>query len=209
MKKNDKTPPAGLAGQSPRSYVQMLEEKIARYERIMQRCPKFRMEQSAAKYSVCDGERIAISDAPIRQLPAGITTRISNPQPPMADNDAFNETDWPDEPGFIDELDDEPDDELDDDFDDELLDDELFDDEFDDDLEDELDDGFDDELFEDELDDEFDDDLDDDDFDDDDFESDLETDGLNNPPSGGPYSEAVLQAFPHIRTFQRLVGRRR
>lgn len=179
MKKNDKTPSAGLAGQAPRGYVQTLEEKIARYERIMQRCPKFRMEQSAAKYSVCDGERIAISDAPIRQLPAGITTRISNPQPPLADNDAFNDTDWPDESGFESGFIDE--------FDDELCDDD-FDDEFDDD---ELDDDFDDELFEDDL------------------ESDLETDDLKSSPSGGPYSEAVLQAFPHIRTFQRLVGRRR
>ena len=75
--------------------------------------------------------------------------------------------------------------------DDSLLDD--FDDDFDDD---ELYDDFDDELY--------------DEYDDADLcDADVETGGLKRSPSGGAYSEAVLQAFPHIRTFQRLVGRRR
>ena len=155
MKKNYKTPPAESTGQAPRSYVQMLEEKIIRYERILQRCPRFLAEQSAAS-------------AP--------------------------DIEWT-EPYHDDEFDDELyDDEFDDDFDDdELYDD--FDDDFDD-FDDDFVDDFDDELY--------------DEYDDADLcDTDVETGGLKRSPSGGAYSEAVLQAFPHIRTFQRLVGRRR
>ena len=46
MNKNYKTPPVELAGQALRNYVQMLEEKVARYERIMQCCPRFRAEKA-------------------------------------------------------------------------------------------------------------------------------------------------------------------
>lgn len=143
MKKNYKTPPAESTGQAPRSYVQMLEEKIIRYERILQRCPRFLAEQSAAS-------------AP--------------------------DIEWT-EPYHDEEFDDELYDEFDDEFDDEFEDDELYDD-------------FDDELY--------------DEYDDADLcDTDVETGSLKSSPSGGAYSEAVLQAFPHIRTFQRLVGRRR
>ena len=41
-----------MANQTLKQYIHTLEEKLARYERIMQRCPKFRMEQSGAKYSI-------------------------------------------------------------------------------------------------------------------------------------------------------------
>ena len=46
MNKNYKTPPVELANQALRNYVQMLEEKVARYERIMQCCPRFRAEKA-------------------------------------------------------------------------------------------------------------------------------------------------------------------
>ena len=154
------------ANQALRNYVCKLEEQLARYERILQRCPKFRMEQSGAKYSVCDGERIAISNTPIHPLPAGSTVRISHPLPPMADAEGFdgskeddrqNKDDW---------------------------------------------DGLEESDFEDDWDDEG---LDEDDL----ANRGLKTDGLKNPSSDGAYSEAVLQAFPHVRTIHRLVARRR
>ena len=124
-----------MANQTLKQYIHTLEEKLARYERIMQRCPKFRMEQSGAKYSVCDGERIAISNAPIHQLPAGSTVRISHPLPPMADADGFDdseEDDWQDEDDwdgleesdFADDWDDEDFDDFDEDFDDDFEDEE-------------------------------------------------------------------------------------
>ena len=204
------------ANQALRNYVCKLEEQLARYERILQRCPKFRMEQSGAKYSVCDGERIAISNTPIHPLPAGSTVRISHPFPPMADAEGFDgpeeddrqeKDDWDGleasdlEDGWEDEEDDwdgleESD--FEDDWDDE-----------EDDWDDEEDDwdGLEESDFEDDWDDE---DLDKDDLADADLaDADLEADGLKNPPSDGAYSEAVLQAFPHVRTIHRLVARRR
>lgn len=36
-----------LANKALRNYVSQLEEKLARYERIMQRCPRFQAEKSA------------------------------------------------------------------------------------------------------------------------------------------------------------------
>ena len=184
------------ANQALRNYVCKLEEQLARYERILQRCPKFRMEQSGAKYSVCDGERIAISNTPIHPLPAGSTVRISHPLPPMADADGFDgpeeddrqdKDDWDglEASDFEDDWDDEEDDW-----------DGLEESDFEDDLEDDWD-GLEESDFKD--------DWEDDDLDDDD----LEADGVENPPSDGAYSEAVLQAFPHVRTIHRLVARRR
>ena len=112
-----------LANRTLRTYAQTLEEKVARYEKVLQICPKFRMEQSAAGYSVCHGNRIAVSNAPIRQLPAGATVRISHPQPPVAPSsvfpspvnfaeDDFEEDDWDglEESDFADDWDDFDDD---------------------------------------------------------------------------------------------------
>ena len=173
------------ANQALRNYVCKLEEQLARYERILQRCPKFRMEQSGAKYSVCDGERIAISNTPIHPLPAGSTVRISHPFPPMADAEGF---DGPEEDDRQDK----------DDWDG------LEASDFEDGWEDEEDDwdGLEESDFEDGWEDE---DLDEDDL----ADRGLKTGGLGNPPSDGAYSEAVLQAFPHVRTIHRLVARRR
>ena len=187
------------ANQALRNYVCKLEEQLARYERILQRCPKFRMEQSGAKYSVCDGERIAISNTPIHPLPAGSTVRISHPLPPMTDAEGFDgpeeddrqdKDDWDglEASDFEDDWDDEEDDW-----------DGLEESDFEDDWDDEEDDwdGLEESDFEDGWEDE---DL---------ADADLEADGLKNPPSDGAYSEAVLQAFPHVRTIHRLVARRR
>ena len=38
-----------LANKALRNYVSQLEEKLARYERVMQCCPRFRAEKSAGK----------------------------------------------------------------------------------------------------------------------------------------------------------------
>ena len=38
-----------LANKALRNYVSQLEEKLARYERVMQRCPRFQAEKSAGK----------------------------------------------------------------------------------------------------------------------------------------------------------------
>lgn len=139
MNKNYKTPPVELAGQALRNYVQMLEEKVARYERIMQCCPRFRAEKAQ-----------------------------ETPPPPIEWIEPYH---------------------------DEELEDGLEESDFEDDLEDDWD-GLEESDFKD--------DWDDDDLDDDD----LEADGVENPPSDGAYSEAVLQAFPHVRTIHRLVARR-
>ena len=139
MNKNYKTPPVELANQALRNYVQMLEEKVARYERIMQCCPRFRAEK-------------AQETAP----------------PPIEWIEPYH---------------------------DEELEDGLEESDFEDDLEDDWD-GLEESDFKD--------DWEDDDLDDDD----LEADGVENPPSDGAYSEAVLQAFPHVRTIHRLVARR-
>lgn len=140
MNKNYKTPPVELAGQALRNYVQMLEEKVARYERIMQCCPRFRAEKAQ-----------------------------ETPPPPIEWIEPYH---------------------------DEELEDGLEESDFEDDLEDDWD-GLEESDFKD--------DWEDDDLDDDD----LEADGVENPPSDGAYSEAVLQAFPHVRTIHRLVARRR
>ena len=139
MNKNYKTPPVELANQALRNYVQMLEEKVARYERIMQCCPRFRAEKAQ-----------------------------ETPPPPIEWIEPYH---------------------------DEELEDGLEESDFEDDLEDDWD-GLEESDFKD--------DWEDDDLDDDD----LEADGVENPPSDGAYSEAVLQAFPHIRTIHRLVARR-
>ena len=139
MNKNYKTPPVELAGQALRNYVQMLEEKVARYERIMQCCPRFRAEKAQ-----------------------------ETPPPPIEWIEPYH---------------------------DEELEDGLEESDFEDDLEDDWD-GLEESDFKD--------DWEDDDLDDDD----LEADGVENPPSDGAYSEAVLQAFPHVRTIHRLVARR-
>lgn len=140
MNKNYKTPPVELANQALRNYVQMLEEKVARYERIMQCCPRFRAEKAQ-----------------------------ETPPPPIEWIEPYH---------------------------DEELEDGLEESDFEDDLEDDWD-GLEESDFKD--------DWEDDDLDDDD----LEADGVENPPSDGAYSEAVLQAFPHVRTIHRLVARRR
>ena len=140
MNQNYKTPPVELAGQALRNYVQMLEEKVARYERIMQCCPRFRVEKAQ-----------------------------ETPPPPIEWIEPYH---------------------------DEELEDGLEESDFEDDLEDDWD-GLEESDFKD--------DWEDDDLDDDD----LEADGVENPPSDGAYSEAVLQAFPHVRTIHRLVARRR
>ena len=140
MNKNYKTPPIELASQALRNYVQMLEEKVARYERIMQCCPRFRAEKAQ-----------------------------ETPPPPIEWIEPYH---------------------------DEELEDGLEESDFEDDLEDDWD-GLEESDFKD--------DWEDDDLDDDD----LEADGIENPPSDGAYSEAVLQAFPHVRTIHRLVARRR
>ena len=140
MNKNYKTLPVELAGQALRNYVQMLEEKVARYERIMQCCPRFRAEKAQ-----------------------------ETPPPPIEWIEPYH---------------------------DEELEDGLEESDFEDDLEDDWD-GLEESDFKD--------DWEDDDLDDDD----LEADGVENPPSDGAYSEAVLQAFPHVRTIHRLVARRR
>lgn len=140
MNKNYKTPPVELANQALRNYVQMLEEKVARYERIMQCCPRFRAEKAQ-----------------------------ETPPPPIEWIEPYH---------------------------DEELEDGLEESDFEDDLEDDWD-GLEESDFKD--------DWEDDDWDDDD----LEADGVENPPSDGAYSEAVLQAFPHVRTIHRLVARRR
>ena len=192
------------ANQALRNYVCKLEEQLARYERILQRCPKFRMEQSGAKYSVCDGERIAISNTPIHPLPAGSTVRISHPLPPMADAEGFDGPEEDDRQDKDDwdglEASDYEDDW--DDFEDDW--DGLEESDFEDDWDDEEDDwdGLEESDFEDGWEDE---DLDKDDL----ADRGLKTGGLKNPPSDGAYSEAVLQAFPHVRTIHRLVARRR
>lgn len=139
MNKNYKTPPVELAGQALRNYVQMLEEKVVRYERIMQCCPRFRAEKAQ-----------------------------ETPPPPIEWIEPYH---------------------------DEELEDGLEESDFEDDLEDDWD-GLEESDFKD--------DWEDDDLDDDD----LEADGVENPPSDGAYSEAVLQAFPHVRTIHRLVARR-
>lgn len=139
MNKNYKTPPVELAGQALRNYVQMLEEKVARYERIMQCCPRFRAEKAQ-----------------------------ETPPPPIEWIEPYH---------------------------DEELEDGLEESDIEDDLEDDWD-GLEESDFKD--------DWEDDDLDDDD----LEADGVENPPSDGAYSEAVLQAFPHVRTIHRLVARR-
>ena len=139
MNKNYKTPPVELANQALRNYVQMLEEKVARYERIMQCCPRFRAEKAQ-----------------------------ETPPPPIEWIEPYH---------------------------DEELEDGLEESDFEDDLEDDWD-GLEESDFKD--------DWEDDDLDDDD----LEADGIENPPSDGAYSEAVLQAFPHVRTIHRLVARR-
>lgn len=139
MNKNYKTPPVELANQALRNYVQMLEEKVARYERIMQCCPRFRAEKAQ-----------------------------ETPPPPIEWIEPYH---------------------------DEELEDGLEESDFEDDLEDDWD-GLEESDFKD--------DWEDDDLDDDD----LEADGVENPPSDGAYSEAVLQAFPHVRTIHRLVARR-
>lgn len=139
MNKNYKTPPVELASQALRNYVQMLEEKVARYERIMQCCPRFRAEKAQ-----------------------------ETPPPPIEWIEPYH---------------------------DEELEDGLEESDFEDDLEDDWD-GLEESDFKD--------DWEDDDLDDDD----LEADGVENPPSDGAYSEAVLQAFPHVRTIHRLVARR-
>lgn len=139
MNKNYKTPPVELAGQALRNYVQMLEEKVARYERIMQCCPRFRAEKAQ-----------------------------ETPPPPIEWIEPYH---------------------------DEELEDGLEESDFEDDLEDDWD-GLEESDFKD--------DWEDDDLDD----EDLEADGVGNPPSDGAYSEAVLQAFPHVRTIHRLVARR-
>ena len=139
MNKNYKTPPVELAGQALRNYVQMLEEKVARYERIMQCCPRFRAEKAQ-----------------------------ETPPPPIEWIEPYH---------------------------DEELEDGLEESDFEDDLEDDWD-GLEESDFKD--------DWEDDDLDD----NDLEADGVENPPSDGAYSEAVLQAFPHVRTIHRLVARR-
>lgn len=156
MNKNYKTPPVELANQALRNYVQTLEEKVARYERIMQCCPRFRAEK-------------AQETAP----------------PPIEWIEPYH---------------------------DEELEDGLEESDFEDDLEDDWD-GLEESDFEDDWEDDWDgleesdfkDDWEDDDLDDDD----LEADGIENPSSDGAYSEAVLQAFPHVRTIHRLVARRR
>lgn len=140
MENNYKTPPVELASQALRNYVQMLEEKVARYERIMQCCPRFRAEKAQ-----------------------------ETPPPPIEWIEPYH---------------------------DEELEDGLEESDFEDDLEDDWD-GLEESDFKD--------DWEDDDWDDDD----LEADGVENPPSDGAYSEAVLQAFPHVRTIHRLVARRR
>ena len=140
MNKNYKTPPVELANQALRNYVQMLEEKVARYERIMQCCPRFRAEKAQ-----------------------------ETPPPPIEWIEPYH---------------------------DEELEDGLEESDFEDDLEDDWD-GLEESDFKD--------DWEDDDLDD----EDLEADGVENPPSDGAYSEAVLQAFPHVRTIHRLVARRR
>lgn len=140
MENNYKTPPVELANQALRNYVQMLEEKVARYERIMQCCPRFRAEKAQ-----------------------------ETPPPPIEWIEPYH---------------------------DEELEDGLEESDFEDDLEDDWD-GLEESDFKD--------DWEDDDLDDDD----LEADGVENPPSDGAYSEAVLQAFPHVRTIHRLVARRR
>ena len=38
-----------LANKALRNYVSQLEEKLARYERVMQCCPRFQSEKSAGK----------------------------------------------------------------------------------------------------------------------------------------------------------------
>lgn len=139
MENNYKTPPVELASQALRNYVQMLEEKVARYERIMQCCPRFRAEKAQ-----------------------------ETPPPPIEWIEPYH---------------------------DEELEDGLEESDFEDDLEDDWD-GLEESDFKD--------DWEDDDLDDDD----LEADGVENPPSDGAYSEAVLQAFPHVRTIHRLVARR-
>lgn len=139
MNKNYKTPPVELANQALRNYVQMLEEKVARYERIMQCCPRFRAEKAQ-----------------------------ETPPPPIEWIEPYH---------------------------DEELEDGLEESDFEDDLEDDWD-GLEESDFKD--------DWEDDDLDD----EDLEADGVENPPSDGAYSEAVLQAFPHVRTIHRLVARR-
>lgn len=156
MENNYKTPPVELAGQALRNYVQMLEEKVARYERIMQCCPRFRAEKAQ-----------------------------ETPPPPIEWIEPYH---------------------------DEELEDGLEESDFEDDFEDDWD-GLEESDFKDDWEDDWDgleesdfkDDWEDDDLDDDD----LEADGVENPPSDGAYSEAVLQAFPHVRTIHRLVARRR
>ena len=139
MNKNYKTPPVELANQALRNYVQMLEEKVARYERIMQCCPRFRAEKAQ-----------------------------ETPPPPIEWIEPYH---------------------------DEELEDGLEESDFEDDLEDDWD-GLEESDFK-------------DDWEDDDLgDDDLEADGVENPPSDGAYSEAVLQAFPHVRTIHRLVARR-
>jgi len=156
MNKNYKTPPVELASQALRNYVQMLEEKVARYERIMQCCPRFRAEKAQ-----------------------------ETPPPPIEWIEPYHDKE---------------------------LEDGLEESDFEDDLEDDWD-GLEESDFEDDFEDDWDgleesdfkDDWEDDNLDDDD----LEVDGIENPSSDGAYSEAVLQAFPHVRTIHRLVARRR
>ena len=148
MNQNYNTPPVELAGQALRNYVQMLEEKVARYERIMQCCPRFRVEKAQ-----------------------------ETPPPPIEWIEPYH---------------------------DEELEDGLEESDFEDDLEDDWD-GLEESDFKDDLEDDWDgleeydfkDDWEDDDLDDDD----LEADGVENPPSDGAYSEAVLQAFPTSAPF--------
>lgn len=82
-----------LANKALRRYINELEQKIFRYERILQRCPKFRMEQSEPTQSVCAEDWLVSPDQPFRRLPNYSALYRQNRKPsapePPADDEWF------------------------------------------------------------------------------------------------------------------------
>ena len=109
-----------LANKTLRNYAQGLEEKLAGYERILQRCPKFRMTPSEAAKSVCSDKWLVVPDEPFQQVT--LSSRPSRPlvSPTTApdfndfedddfEDDDFEDDDWDglEESDFIDDWEEE------------------------------------------------------------------------------------------------------
>lgn len=108
-----------LANATLRRYAQQLEEKVARYEQLLRRCPKFRMEEGEAAKSVCTGNWLVVPDEPFHRDPEHPNIYRGNYRPSAApsiilekpydptefadDEDFLDEGDWFDEEEFLDE----------------------------------------------------------------------------------------------------------